>query len=415
MIDLIKKIDEVKYSHDVILNGCYNKIVPKNFTHSFFLHFTQIPKDILNFYFLPCKHLLSEEKYNYFIDTGYIGAKDEVLRPYSHSYDGAFISRTQLITKLENLLRIELNYNNKKITTFNDLEEYLIDYQKGFEFGFKNFEIDNINCNKLISKKKETIKEIYNFIKEDNYGHTSWLNNTSGFKYNTDDNNLNQIISAYEDGKTQGYFYKTWCLIFSQPDLFKQHFKQKTNLKNQEKILFRVLKACKKIQENNLFHDTDENTKTKQILDHLEQNNNTFVKDQSSRGISAGKAKQPGSVDGIICYKGVEYLIEALNLTSNSTKLIKGHIQKLESNYDPMGIETKFMLVYYKTEDGKFGELSKKYKRFIETDECFCFKMINIEEIESKQTNMKILKSTHLREGKKTYIYHILLKFSASK
>ena len=91
---------------------------------------------------------------------------------------------------------------------------------------------------------------------------------------------------------------------------------------------------------------------------------------------------------------------------------IKTHIEKLENKYDSKGLNEKFILVYYNIENGKFESETIKYRCYLENEHKFVFKKTKaIEEIETKYTNSKLLKSHHNREGREVFIYHILLKF----
>ena len=174
-------------------------------------------------------------------------------------------------------------------------------------------------------------------------------------------------------------------------------------------VLNDLIHACYIMQETKLFWNVNEDTRTKQILNLL--SNKYETKDQSTYGESS-TGKSAGSVDGVIKSNGIEYFIEALNLTGLDRSYIKTHIDKLENKYDSKGLNEKYIIVYYNIEDGKFESETSKYKEYLKNQHEFVFKKTKtIEEIEINYTNSKVFKTFHDREGNEVSIYHILLKF----
>lgn len=162
------------------------------------------------------------------------------------------------------------------------------------------------------------------------------------------------------------------------------------------------------MQENKLFWKEDENARTKQILDLLELN--YYTKDQTQIGVSTTK-KKPGSLDGLIQdNKKEHHFIEALNLKNIDKKYISEHINKLEENYDSKGLRNKFLIVYCNIHNNSFEEFYSRYFNYINQGVNFKFQKQNVEEVESKYVNQRIIKTTHERESKEIVIYHILLK-----
>ena len=168
-----------------------------------------------------------------------------------------------------------------------------------------------------------------------------------------------------------------------------------------------LLFACDKMQENKIFWNSDENTRTNQILDILGLK--YITKNQSQSGISE-TGIQAGSIDGKIFNKRIEYIIEAFNISNISKSIIFRHINKLEKNYDSKGLPIKFILAYCNIEDNKFENLYKNYLKYIDKELNFHFTKIKTEEIESTYSNKRILKTIHLRENVQVVLYHILLK-----
>lgn len=169
-----------------------------------------------------------------------------------------------------------------------------------------------------------------------------------------------------------------------------------------------ILNACYTMQENKIFWNADENTRTKQILDLLSAN--YFTKDQPLYGKSETGKKQ-GSVDGVIIDNAkTEHFIEALNLGSLNKEIIQRHINKVESNYDSKGLLNKFILVYCNVQDNKFDKLYSSYLKFIDSELEYKFQKTGTTEKETRYTNIKVLKSLHLRENREVTLYHILIK-----
>ena len=162
------------------------------------------------------------------------------------------------------------------------------------------------------------------------------------------------------------------------------------------------------MQENKIFWEADENTRTRQILDLLSAN--YFTKDQATYGKSETGKKQ-GSVDGVIIDNTkTEHFIEAFNLSSINKQIIQRHINKVESNYDSKGLTNKFVIVYCNIQDNKFNNLFTGYLEYVSSELEYKFKKIEIIEKETKYTNIKVLKSRHLRENREVILYHILIK-----
>jgi hypothetical protein len=164
-----------------------------------------------------------------------------------------------------------------------------------------------------------------------------------------------------------------------------------------------LLNACFKMQQNKLFYDVDENTRTRQILDLLPDD--FWTKDQSLYGLSRTGKKQ-GSVDGVVTDKDrTEYFFEALNLNCIASDSITTHINKLESNYDSKGLRTKYVLAYCNIKEGTLPEFSLAYQQFLKTNMQFRYSLVTVSEEEAKYTNIRIIKSLHQREGNIVTLY----------
>ncbi len=244
-----------------------------------------------------------------------------------------------------------------------------------YESGYID-DIEKIKLEFIIQKRKQKLKEGYSN------------------KSNDPDTKYRKILKEWL--KDEIHFIKE-----IEPTL-KSISKKKNNLYTD------ILAACFTMQENKLFWDEDENTRTRQILDLL--SSNYFTKDQATYGKSETGKKQ-GSVDGVIIDKTkTEYFIEAFNLNSINKEIIERHINKLESNYDSKGLLNKFIIVYCNVPDNTFDKLYTNYLAFINSNLKYKYEKIGIIEKETKYTNIKVLKSLHQRESREVALYHILLK-----
>jgi len=396
--------DEIRTMFGVLIIGeSETKIVSEKLNHQYLLNTNNIDEDIERYYYSICNGLLRNDEYKFFVSTGYIGSIETTLDPYPICYKGAYINRKQLIKRIEELIQKKLKLDGKDIECFYDLFSYLDKYAEGFKDGYDRFEDEYVNIYlNSFSKKSDYSKAVYNFLNERSFPNVQWLTNYSLFWHSN-----NNIIKAYESGFEQGNFYRAWSIILSQPHLFEKQFKRKQI--NNDKLLEDLIHSCKQMQEDNIFHHVDEDTRTRQILRLLPKK--YLTKDQSQRGIS-GNGIKSGSIDAVIKVNDTEYLVEALNLSYINKNEIDSHINKLEYNYDQNGITTKFIIIYYNVDIGKFDEKVKRYQKYIEVDCAFIYKLTNrMEEIDSKYTDIRILKSVHNRESKEVNLYHILIKF----
>ncbi|MDQ1352697.1 MAG: internalin [Acidobacteriota bacterium] len=131
-----------------------------------------------------------------------------------------------------------------------------------------------------------------------------------------------------------------------------------------------------------------------------------IVKDQSRWGISA-TSKSMGRLDiKIENSKGKALaIIETFNLKGFDKNCIDLHLIKL-FGYDPNGLEKNFIIVY--SEGNDFSGLWKKYLDNIDKiDFKFPLKSSNSEE--TGFSEIKLAKTTHMREDKEVSIYHLFI------
>lgn len=411
-------LEEIRLFYgNLIIKGNSIDIVPEEFTHRYLLSNFKIPKVIEEYYYLPCRDMLSNEDYDKFVSTGYIGNPNTTLSPYPFCFNGAYFQRKKLFYQILHLKHTTEKYKGKTIEKFSDLFPYFEDYSLGFKSGFDGFEEDCIKkFLPMFAEKSDYINKVFEYITKEIIFRHSWRNNHSGFTVSMINNgkliNGGEIKDAYEDGKFQGYFFKAWSLIFSNSNLFEELFNNFLNPKeilNKNNIINDLLQAVYTMQQNKIFWTSDEDARTRQILDLLPEKYQT--KDQSKYGKSQ-VGKKPGSVDGVIKLDNNEFFIEAFNLNSLNKTIIKSHIKKLEKNYDSKGLKEKFIIAYYNLKPNTFNQAVEKYKNYIENEHIFIYPKIGmIKETLVNYTDSRLFQTHHNREGKDVILYHILLKF----
>ena len=352
--------------------------------------------------FYPCSDMLTEDDYQAFVSKGYVGNAKTTLSPYPFCYNGAFIPRKKLYYQLMSLMNSENKYKGKTIKKFVDLFPYFEDYSIGFKDGFNSFEEEHIKkFLPMFADKSDYTSKIFEYVTKEIVFSHSWKNNHSGFCVSIDVEKTfkdgGEIIKAYDDGKFQGYFYKAWSLLFSNSRLFEKSFvdylsSENTTTKND--IVYDILNAAYTMQQNKLFWDADEDTRTKQLLDLLPKK--YYTKDQPRYGRST-VGKKAGSVDGVVSINNKEHFIEAFNLSSLNRGTIKTHIDKLENYYDSKGVKEKFVVVYYNLATNTFPTAIEKYKNYIINEHNFIYTRIEeLEEIQVEYTNSRLFKTYHL-------------------
>lgn len=101
-------------------------------------------------------------------------------------------------------------------------------------------------------------------------------------------------------------------------------------------------------------------------------------------------------------------IIEALIINSLDQAYIKLHIDKL-FRYDTSGLEQNFILIY--SEAKNFQGLWEKYVEFIK-NYTYEYQFIDFGVVNNKFTELKIGITSHLRNGKKVFLYHFMLNLN---
>jgi hypothetical protein len=177
-----------------------------------------------------------------------------------------------------------------------------------------------------------------------------------------------------------------------------------------------------KLQGNKIYHSSpkkskdDKEEKTIEEEAQLENTRNTCIsnlldsenystKDQTLWSKSH-EGKSAGEIDIMVKNnKGIPFtIIEALNLSYLDKNYTVKHIDKVFT-YDTTGFEHNFILVYSSAK--KFGEFWDRYMRFI-SNHNYQYKFLSVEEVQDyHNTDIRIIKAKHIRNGKEVYLYHL--------
>lgn len=282
-----KFIDDLRLYYDIInfiFDNDQTEIVPEKFTHKYLLKHFSIHGSILKYYFLSTSKLLSDDEFQKMKNSGFIGYKESALCPYSISIYGAYYSRSDIISKLQGLIGYpqKITINGIIIKYFHDLIPYFIEYGKGFQQGFDEFEnIQIIPFLTRFSDKQDYVYKVFEYITKRIAFEHDWTNN-GGFKFCSNGNETT-IIDAFNDGEKQGYFYRAWSIIFSNnldfAPLFQNYYESMTTLQIETKTTpIPIFKA--EIVQNVFdtlkdFFNSKDQIELKQIL---ETGNNTRAK-----------------------------------------------------------------------------------------------------------------------------------------
>jgi hypothetical protein len=203
-------------------------IIDSSYTHHYLINNFEINKRILDFYHLCTRNLISSDEINYYKNIGFHGTKERFVQPFSINILGVYHRTCDLVQKLNSIhtnCPENISIDNIKITSFLELEPYLIDYRNGFKKGFNDFENDNITKYLTpFADKQDYVDKVFEYITKDILFKHSWQN-PIGFTYEMSiKNDLSNIIKGFENGQKLGGFYKVWSIVFSNHKLFQKHF-----------------------------------------------------------------------------------------------------------------------------------------------------------------------------------------------
>ena len=233
--------------------GCFiwnneetSNIIPSGFMHQVLISDNYIDNSIKECYLKSTRKLLtimSNKPTDNNLDI-------TLYSPYPFIIEGAFFSRESLCNKLNGVIQDHYGMwlNGKRnIKTFLDLKPYFTEYAEGFRNGFNEFENDKIKpFMPMFATQKDYSYKVFEFLKPN----STWTNRRGFTLMKGEDKYI--ISNAFIDGQEEGYYYRAWCLVFSQNHLFSPLFKTLSNnpcLNNESKLSINQI-ALKHVYEN---------------------------------------------------------------------------------------------------------------------------------------------------------------------
>lgn len=295
-------------------------IVSKQYIHDEFINKnSNISNEILNFYYLPTRNLISDEEFDRFVKSGFIGKKDRITNPFSIKINNAYHKTSDILYKIKLCKELEYKINKQPILNLNDLIPYFDEYEKGFEVGFNDFEKDKITAFlPMFPDKNDFVIKTFEFLINRNFSNTTWLYSTKGFSMNLEKEI--DFQNAHKNGIEQGYFYKAWYLVFSNNYLFEPLFKQwfiDKETKENKNIKLKPLNP-KKIESENWFI-IGLKFATGELYNLIKVKDNNFT--QVAKELGNEKGYRP-------------YISETYNNSTNNDKNIYSKPKKIKSIYD---------------------------------------------------------------------------------
>jgi len=171
-------------------------------------------------------------------------------------------------------------------------------------------------------------------------------------------------------------------------------------------ILTDLIQTAKQVMSLSKSMKPDEDSRTG-LLCVLMNEKKFFVKDQARWGQSE-TGKSMGRLDAMIkSNDGQEAILEAFKLGSFKSDIIESHCLKI-FNYDPVGLQNNFIVVYCDCPDKTFTKLWEQYKDFVRRIP-FAHPLLSLMEKPSAYSEIKIAQAIHNRHDKEVGIYHLFL------
>lgn len=208
-----------------------------------------------------------------------------------------------------------------------------------------------------------------------------------------------------------GFFERLELQIYSTKELIEI---SKIQLVKEE-ILPDLIDLCLTIQTRKRL-DLSEDEWNNYLTDLLRAKQ-YGISDQTQSGQSGSKNRHARSGELDITVRNlhkngtIKTIIECLQLKScgAKNKTVPEHINKLINRYDTAGNDECFIIIYSKAAD--FSQLWLNYQSRINTLE----QILNIDEIDSQKSDLKIGISQYEREGKKLKLYHLFVNMAINK
>ena len=175
-----------------------------------------------------------------------------------------------------------------------------------------------------------------------------------------------------------------------------------------------VILVCAKLISNEIYYDASEDRRNTYVRDLLDEKG-YVVRDQTRHGLSP-QGKDAGKVDISIFKEGKTYtLIEALNLSCLSKKYIDTHLDKI-FDYDVLGNDINIILNYVTVSD--FDKFITNYITYMK-ERKWRSPMVDLDEkckeYKILYSSIRVVKTTHKRNGKNTILYHICALINGAK
>ena len=224
------------------------------------------------------------------------------------------------------------------------------------------------------------------------------------------------LIAALKDGDTT---YRSKKLRRKIPiqDILNQSGRMAEMALN--KLRDDIITACRQLQGNRMYWDTDEDNRNTAIRDAL-RNMGYLVYDQTLQGVGGGKEKRAGELDLEIRQEGnIPWTIcEALNISGKENSVWEPHLKKLLDNYNSSGMNYLFLLTYVESDRDTFPDIWNHFREHIR---CFNPDKGNYEWLPNsfcefsldRHNNpeyIRAAKITYDREGSHTTVCHIFAR-----
>lgn len=177
---------------------------------------------------------------------------------------------------------------------------------------------------------------------------------------------------------------------------------------SQDVFIKNLVRACLNLQARKHYSNSSEDERNDYIGDILWAIGYN-VKDQTRRG-SSSAGKEAGEVDIFVSKDGLPFtVVEAMNLDSVNTNYINKHLDKVFS-YDGAGNKFNVCLSYVKVAD--FASFWEKYSVHVSNyryPSPILSSDLRIDD-EYGYSELKIIKTCHIRSGRTVYLYHICVR-----
>lgn len=185
--------------------------------------------------------------------------------------------------------------------------------------------------------------------------------------------------------------------------------------KDNPPVFHNLLKACSNLQGNHQIIASNEDSRNKFIATILKQNG--FIASDQTRWGRSATGKSQGEID-ILIESGSNVVLsvfEGFNLKGLDTAKILLHYRKI-FKYDSNGLQENYLVIYNDSDD--FISLWQKYSEIIAQtviDYKIVEQFLDISKRYSHGSDMKIGKTTYIRNQEHRVIYHVFVNMNYEK